>query len=139
MRSKIHGWRSIVASLAAVIALGAVAASPALAITRGTLDGNGHPFVGLMVAKNASGVPLWRCSGTLMSSTIYLTAGHCTEAPAAHVEIWFDSGPNFLGRSHVVAGTTSFGLNQTCAGTGGVYRIDKADDLNWLATFGLTS
>ena len=50
MRPKIRGWRSIVASLAAVVALGAVAASPALAITNGTLDGNGHRFVGLMVA-----------------------------------------------------------------------------------------
>ena len=26
-----------------------------------------------------------------MSPTLFLTAGHCTEAPAAHVEIWFDS------------------------------------------------
>jgi hypothetical protein len=31
-----------------------------------------------------------RCSGTLLSATLFLTAGHCTEAPAAHVEIWFD-------------------------------------------------
>ncbi|MBM3818052.1 MAG: trypsin-like serine protease [Acidimicrobiia bacterium] len=42
-----------------------------------------------MVAQDASGRPLWRCSGTLLSATVYLTAGHCTEAPAAHVEIWF--------------------------------------------------
>jgi hypothetical protein len=27
---------------------------------------------------------------------------------------------------------TSFGLNGNCAGTGGVYRIDREDDLNWL-------
>ncbi len=47
-------------------------------------------------------------------------------------------GPNFLGDSNVLAGVTSFGLNSTCAGTGGVYRVDKADDLNWLATFGVT-
>jgi secreted trypsin-like serine protease len=48
-------------------------------------------------------------------------------------------GPNFLGSSNVIAGVTSFGLNSTCAGTGGVYRVDKADDLNWLAnTFGVT-
>jgi hypothetical protein len=26
-------------------------------------------------------------------------------------------------------------MNSTCAGTGGVYRIDRADDLEWLATF----
>lgn len=41
-------------------------------------------------------------------------------------------GPNFLGDSLVIAGVTSFGRNGTCAGTGGVYRVDRADDLNWL-------
>ena len=39
-----------------------------------------------MVAKDADGNPLWRCSGTLLSPTVYLTAGHCTEAPAASAE-----------------------------------------------------
>jgi V8-like Glu-specific endopeptidase len=48
-------------------------------------------------------------------------------------------GPNFLGTSNVVAGVTSFGLNSTCAGTGGVFRVDRSDDLVWLATFGLTT
>ncbi len=46
-------------------------------------------------------------------------------------------GPNFIGNSNVVGGVTSYGKNQTCAGTGGVYRVDRADDLAWLATFGL--
>ena len=44
-----------------------------------------------MVAQDATGAPLWRCSGTLLSPTVFLTAGHCTESPAAHVEIWFDA------------------------------------------------
>ena len=249
-----------------------------------------------MVAHDEDGYPLWRCSGTAMSSTVYLTAGHCTEDPAAHVEIWYapgpiltdpdyaaavaadpdgrvscnenptlfdgypcqgdvggtpythpnynpnafflydlgvvvydepferpvygelpelnqldaydvkgakkditftsvgyglqksfpgpaswkneasrvrmfatprliqinqgivgdfalllsnnantggtcfgdSGGPNFIGDSNVIAGVTSFGLNPTCGGVGGVYRIDRADDLNWLATFGLS-
>ena len=46
-------------------------------------------------------------------------------------------GPNFIFDTNVIAGVTSFGMNSTCAGTGGVYRIDKADDLDWLATFGV--
>jgi V8-like Glu-specific endopeptidase len=245
----------------------------ASAVTDGELDGEGHPYVGLMVAQDEEGNPLWRCSGTLLSPTLFLTAGHCTEPPAAHVEIWFDSdvesgipangypndgdaggtpythpqydpnafylydlgvvvldepydldqygalpelneldqyatrrgqnkvtftavgyglqesfpdaaswkennqrvrmvaypklnqinggivgdfslllsnnahtggtcfgdsgGPNFIGDSNVVAGVTSFGLNGNCAGTGGVYRVDRADDLDWLyGTFG---
>jgi hypothetical protein len=24
---------------------------------------------------------------------VFLTAGHCTEPPAAHVEVWFNAGP----------------------------------------------
>ena len=244
------------------------ATAPARAVTSGELDGNGHPYVGLMVAQDAKGNPLWRCSGTLLSSTLFLTAGHCTEAPAARAEIWFaadvesgvptngypykgdvsgktythpsynpnafylydlgvvvldkpmrmskygalpqrdvldklaarrglqdvtftavgyglqesfpdaaawkennqkvrmvatphllqintgftgdfsvllsnnsatggtcfgdSGGPNFIGNSNVVGGVTSFGINGNCAGTGGVYRVDRADDLDWL-------
>ncbi len=239
-------------------------------ITNGELDGAGHPYVGLMVAQDNKGNPLWRCSGTLLNARIFLTAGHCTEAPAAHIEIWFaadvesgipgngypfngdvggtphthpqynpnafflfdlgvvvldnamtmssygalpkldvldklatqrgkqnvtftavgyglqqinpvfvqaervrmfatprliqinggivgnfslllsnnhstggtcfgdSGGPDFIGNTNVVGGVTSFGLNGNCAGTGGVYRVDRADDLNWLATFGVT-
>ena len=44
-------------------------------------------------------------------------------------------GPNFIGPSNVIGGVTSFGNNDTCAGTGGVYRVDRGDDLAWLATF----
>jgi len=269
-----HRSRMVAATLAAALLIGAALAAPVGAITDGAPDDNGHPYVGLMVAQDGDGNPLWRCSGTLMSPTIFLTAGHCTEAPAAHVEIWFaadvdagrpgngypftgeiggtphthpsynpnafflfdlgvvvldepfpmahygalptldqldalktmrgkqdvtftsvgygvqmafpdaaswkennfrvrmvahpklnqinvpgftgdfsmllsnnantggtcfgdSGGPNFLGTSNVVAGVTSFGINGNCAGTGGVYRVDRADDLDWLATFGL--
>lgn len=66
--------------------------SPTFAITRGgELDGDDHPYVGLMVADDADGNPLWRCSGTLISPTVYVTAGHCTEAPAARATIWFET------------------------------------------------
>jgi len=53
------------------------------------MDGNGHPHVGIMVAK-INGAPIWRCSGTLVSPTHFLTAGHCTYG-ATSVEIWFDA------------------------------------------------
>jgi hypothetical protein len=42
-------------------------------------------------------------------------------------------GPNFLGTSRTVAGVTSFGINGNCAGTGGVFRLDKADVLAFIA------
>src|SRR5258706_13401031 len=80
--------RTLKATFPAVAVL-AAGLAPAWAITDGNLDGNGHPYVGLMVAQDAAGNPLWRCSGTLLSSRLFLTAGHCTEAPAAHAEIWF--------------------------------------------------
>jgi hypothetical protein len=259
---------SIIAALVLVL----LSVGSAAAVTDGELDGNRHPFVGLMVAQTANGTPLWRCSGTLLSPTVFLTAGHCTESPAAHVEIWFDAdvesgipangyplngqasgtpythpdynpaaffyrdvgvvvldepyntdeygtlpslnqldalktqrgkqdttftavgyglqesfpaaaawkennqrvrmvayprliqinvpgftgdfslllsnnantggtcfgdsgGPNFLGNSTVVAGVTSFGVNGNCAGTGGVFRMDRSWSLNWVSGF----
>lgn len=259
--------KKTLALLVALVATLAVAAGPAGAVTDGELDGNGHPYVGLMVAQAADGTPLWRCSGTLISAKLFLTAGHCTEAPAAHAEIWFGSditdaaandypfkgdvggttythpdydpnaffirdlglvvldkamkmktygklpslnqldalkpsssttftavgyglqksfpdaagwkdqafrirmvaephllqintgftgdfsillsnnsntggtcfgdsgGPNFVGSSNVVGGVTSFGLNSTCAGTGGVFRVDRSWSLNWINSF----
>jgi hypothetical protein len=242
-----------------------LATAPAHAITDGAPDGDNHPYVGLMVAQSAAGAPMWRCSGALLSPTLFLTAGHCTEAPAARVEIWFDAdvdsgrpdngypfsgdvggtpythpdynpnafylrdlgvvvldepyhvdqyaalpeqdqldalatrrgkqevtftavgyglqrinpvfveaalvrmyatphlvqinapglvgdyslllsnnhatggtcfgdsgGPNFIGQSNVVGAVTSFGLNGNCAGTGGVFRMDRSWSLDWI-------
>jgi hypothetical protein len=84
--------RKLLTVLAGIVATAAIVVVPAGAITDGVPDQSGHPFVGLMIAKDAAGNPLWRCSGTLMSSTVFLTAGHCTEAPAASAVVWFDSG-----------------------------------------------
>jgi len=41
-------------------------------------------------------------------------------------------GPNFLGSSKVIAGVTSFGLNGTCGGTGGVFRLDRKNVLDFV-------
>lgn len=273
MQRKTRSTRSAAIALAGAVALMTITIAPAAAITDGALDGDAHPFVGLMVADDAAGNPLWRCTGTLISPTVFLTAGHCTEAPAARATVWFEAdveagrpgngypaggptsvdgtaythpqynpnafflfdlgvvvldepiamseygvlpeldqldglktmrgqkdvtftavgygmqtsfpdaaswkdvalrqrmiahpklnqinggivgdyalllsnntktggtcfgdsgGPNFIGTSNVLAGVTSFGMNSTCGGTGGVYRVDKADDLDWIATF----
>lgn len=83
--------RKILTTLAAMSVVAAVGTGPANAITDGELDGEKHPFVGIMIAQDGGGEPLWRCSGTLIAPNVFLTAGHCTEAPAEHVEIWFDS------------------------------------------------
>lgn len=44
-------------------------------------------------------------------------------------------GPNFLGDTNVVAGVTSFGMNGTCAGTGGVFRVDRQNVLDFINDF----
>lgn len=44
-------------------------------------------------------------------------------------------GPNFLGTSRVVAGVTSFAMNSTCGGTGGVFRMDRADVLAFVSRY----
>ncbi len=88
--------------LAVALAL-ALAAAPAYAIQFAKPDGNNHPQVGIMVAKveNSAGnlVPVWRCSGTLLSDTVYLTAGHCVFG-ADEVVVWFDAGPIPLGAGY---------------------------------------
>jgi hypothetical protein len=73
-----------------LMALLVVSVGTVLAVTNGEPDNGAHPFVGLMVADDEEGEPLWRCSGTLISPTVFLTAGHCTEPPAVRATIWFE-------------------------------------------------
>jgi hypothetical protein len=92
MPGRLRRYRQTLAGLATAIALLAVVASPASAVTDGTLDGNQHPYVGLMTAHDADGDYLWRCSGTLISPTVFVTAGHCTFG-ASYAVVYFDTGP----------------------------------------------
>ena len=80
---------------AALAALMLATAVPAAAITYGQFDGNDHPMVGLVTFYNSDGTFIWRCSGTLLSPTLLLTAGHCTgqdlatgQTPA-RAQVWF--------------------------------------------------
>jgi hypothetical protein len=242
---------------------------PAGAVTDGELDGNRHPAVVLLLME-VNGQPAFRCSGTLLSPTVLLTAGHCAGAPgefsgmrvftesdvdngnnnypfagpnsveavtwsahplydpdafflhdvgvvvlqnpgvklkrgsygvlpeedeldslqprastvftsvgygvqqinpafatAARVRMFAQphliqintgftgdfslllsnnhatggtcfgdsGGPNFLGTSRVIAGVTSFGLNGTCGGTGGVFRLDRQNVLDFVNSY----
>ena len=38
-------------------------------------------------------------------------------------------GPNYVDNTSVIGALTSFGLNNTCGGTGGVFRLDRSDVL----------
>jgi hypothetical protein len=56
-------------------------ASPAWAITNGSLDGNAHPQVGALIGDQPYPDGTWSyCTGTLVSPTVFLTAAHCGEA-----------------------------------------------------------
>lgn len=74
----------------AVLLVALVAVMPVFAVMFGAPDGNGHPYIGLVVFYDEAGTPLWRCSGTLLSPTVFLVAGHCTDGTAS-AQVWFES------------------------------------------------
>jgi len=220
--------------LLALVALFVVTFARTQAVTDGRLDGTAHPGVVLLLME-VGGQPAFRCTGTLLSATVLLTAGHCTnnfhdvgvavlQAPGVILPpsqygvlpsvnqldtlktrrgpqtvtftavgyglqesfpdpamflatnsrtrymatprllqinvpgftgdfslllsnnhstggtCFGDSGgPNFFGsgatETKIVAGVTSFGLNGNCAGTGGVFRMDRQNVLDFVRSF----
>jgi hypothetical protein len=72
------------ATLAALTAL--LITSTAGAITNGQPDGTGHPYVVALQLLTPNGGTL--CSGTLVSPTVIVTAGHCTYGVTAPVRVW---------------------------------------------------
>ena len=71
MKKVVVAWILTLALLFSVVGV-------ASAITDGEPDGDGHPFVGLALFYDENDEYMWRCSGTLLSETVFLTAGHCT-------------------------------------------------------------
>ncbi|HXQ37959.1 MAG TPA: trypsin-like serine protease, partial [Anaerolineales bacterium] len=65
----------------------------AAAVTNGVPDNGRHPYVGLAVfdVLDSAGnqVPSHRCSASLLTPTVVLTAGHCTDGTVA-ARVWFD-------------------------------------------------
>ncbi len=71
-------------------------------------------------------VPGFTGDFSLLLSNNHSTGGTC----------FGDSGgPNFHGDTNIVAGVTSFGLNGNCAGTGGVFRMDRENVLDFVNSF----
>ena len=117
----------LAAALAATLMALVVGVAPAAAIQFGQPDGNGHPYVGLVTFMDADQVPLWRCTGTLIDSTHFLTAGHCTgidpatgEVPAS-AQIFFSATAapvgDWAGAGTSCAGKTGYPCQGDASGT----------------------
>jgi hypothetical protein len=104
----------------------AAAASPAHAITNNFVDDFQHPFVGLVVFYDAEGEFSHRCSGALLSPSVFLTAGHCVEgASTARVYFQQDAGANFDPVTEIdpVSGYPESCISQPCTTSDELYNF----------------
>ena len=84
-------------------ALTVALAVPAAAVTSGEPDGDGHPAVGQLIFHVPDAVDprfddpgsWFNCSGTLVSDTVVVTAGHCTYAIGVNGQGAHDEGEGF--------------------------------------------
>jgi hypothetical protein len=88
--------RRTLALFALALTLLVLGASPAGAITGNYQKDHVHTYVALIAFYDEEDVFVGRCSGSLLSSTVFLTAGHCTDG-AHHARLWFqqDAGVGF--------------------------------------------
>src|SRR5260370_8929394 len=91
--------------LAIIVMLALGKAEVANAITNGQPDGEGHPYIGLVVFDDASG-PAWRCTASLIAPKVLLTAGHCTSG-AVKARVWFAPDLRAAGITDYPAGGTT--------------------------------
>jgi hypothetical protein len=103
-----------------VLVVLALTSGVARAITGGSPDGPLHPYVGL-VALYSDGVYQGRCSGALVSPTVFVTAAHCfSETNATSARVYFGE-------------TVNNDLQGGSGGTAGsIHAFDRFDDF---ATF----
>jgi Trypsin len=93
--------RRTITTLALLLGLVLTTAWPAGAVTGNFQPDFEHEYVGLIVFYDANGEFLWRCSGSLLTDRVFLTAGHCTDQDAEEspvsARIYFeqDAGANY--------------------------------------------
>ena len=96
MRKRLIGALAVAALLAVV--------APAIGVTNGQPDGNGHPYVGVMIQfiPNTNFVTV--CSGSALSPTVFLTAAHCAD-PSLPVFVTYKNSPPFSLATDFTQGT----------------------------------
>ena len=98
----------LVLSLAMILTLATV--SIGSAVTDGELDGNGHPNVVLLLME-VGGEPMYRCSATMLTPTVVLTAGHCTsnypDDPYTGMRVFTESDVQYGDNNYPYAGPNS--------------------------------
>ena len=131
--------RRIAAAGALAAGLVAGSALAAHAITGGQPDGEGHPNVALIAFYDATG--RFRCTASLVSSTVLVTAAHCTDGTVGKTLVTFETtiaekGPSPLPvATDVTAGYTSAELKAAGYYSGTAHTHPKYSDFtdmkNW--------
>jgi len=131
--------RKLLVFMVALVGTLSIAVAPGGAITGDFVEDNDHPFVGLVVFYDANGEFLWRCTGSLLTPTVLLTAGHCadTEGGAVTARVYFqqDAGVNYDPVTEVdpVTGYPEYcaddTLGVTCATSDQLYNFDFTGSL----------
>ena len=112
-------------SIAVAVAFAVALSATVFAVKYGVPDDGEHPYVGLVVFYDSDNVPQWRCTGTLISPTVLLTAGHCTELNG-RAQVWFDENVNLVPGYPTSGGVE--GTAQTYPGwAGGLYIPNTGD------------
>src|SRR4051812_40280365 len=101
MLTRIIRW--VAAPIVLALVTTGLVAAPAGAITGHFVPDFEHEYVGLIVFYDEDGEFVQRCTGSLISPTVFLTAGHCvtideeTGALAASARIYFqqDAGADY--------------------------------------------